>query len=904
MVASLDRLAALRECCRDEAAFIRLRQILADDATSRPAPQPNLLQGIAEATSQLLTRADFTQAIDIALTTLGEATGVDRVYIFAIHNHPATGEPAASHRFEWVRDSIPAQIDNPVLQNFPYVAYGLSRWHRSLAAGLPFRTLVRSLPPAEQQDLILQDVLSLLIVPIQINGALWGFIGFDDCHHERQWSNDEEAALQTMAASIGGAIARQQSEAESRQSEARYKAMLDASPDLMFRLSREGQYLDFKGDSAAEVPREAILGRYLSDLLPPAVAALCLNAVRQTLETGNLQTCEYQLPHSLGWRDYEARIVVSGEDEVLAIVRDITEAKRDEAVRQQSEAALRLSEDKFSKAFRSSPNPMTIATLETGRLIEVNDSFLQAVGYEREAVIGRTVHELGVWVNPSDRARMTQLLRRDGTIRSLECQFRSRSGELFTTLFSAEIIHIDGELCLIDVAVDITCRLSVEQQLWAAAERDRLLGEIALRVRQSLDLEQILSTTVAEVRQFLQADRVHIGQTDSRGAGQVLAESVDPQWRSMLGLINIDEQQLQEFHAIFAEGRTHVVNDVTQMTQYPASAACFAEYQIRASLGVPLVLGSEMFGLLVVNQCSAPRQWEPFEVHLLERLATQVSIAIQQAQLYRQVQDLNAGLEQLVAERTAQLQQKMEELQELHQLKDEFLNAFSHDLRTPVMGISLVIKNLLNQGGDLIAIPRSILERMVQSSSHQLNLINSLLQAYSSETQGVILHYELVQLSLLTQIIAEDLEPLIVKNQATFENRVPPDLPLVNADPMQLRRVFENLITNALHHNPPSVHLVLTARIEEELIWFTLEDDGVGMTQEVCDRLFDRYVRGARSRHTGIGLGLYLCRQIITAHGGQIGVDSTLQVGSRFWLTLPLAIPAIAQPNLKALADA
>jgi len=361
--------------------------------TAQP-PSPhhsNLLQGVAEATSQLLTHADLTQAIQMSLATLGQVTGVDRVYIFEIHAHPVTGEPAVSQRFEWVQTAITPHIHDPALQNRTY-SDRMSAWQATLEAGQSLGGLVRELAIA-QDALILQDILSILIVPIQIGGKLWGFIGFDDCHTERQWSRDEEAVLQMMAASIGGAIARRQTEAalhqsesrlqkitanvpgmiyqfvcrangscealytssgcrellelepetiqanldviadlchpddrlsfeqsiadsdglqswnwegrmitpsgqlkwvqgfsrpelqpngdllwdgvmvditerkqaeeECRQSEARYRAMLDASPDLMFRLNRQGQYLDFKDDSRVELSRQAIVGHSL-----------------------------------------------------------------------------------------------------------------------------------------------------------------------------------------------------------------------------------------------------------------------------------------------------------------------------------------------------------------------------------------------------------------------------------------------------------------------------------------------------------------------------------------------------------------------------------------------------------------------------------------------------------------
>jgi PAS domain S-box-containing protein len=1316
MVLSVDRLQALRNCCRDEAAFEQLKQVLGISSEPQngslpvPAGQPNsqpqsklnpttsvpqsaLLRGVAEAISQLLTSHDYTEAIDAALAILGQATGVDRIYMFAIHPHPETGKPAASQRFEWVREAVTPQINNPLLQNRSYAASGLTRWYDLLRAGKRFSCMVRDLPASEREVLEPQEIRSILMVPIMIDEHLWGLIGFDDCHTERQWSTDEETALQMMAVSLGGAIARQQTEAAlresearlkqitanvpgmiyqfvlkpdgtrqvlfassgsqelleispssiqndfslisslchpddrlgfeqavaasaatlqpwnwegrivtysgqlkwvqgfarpeqvadgsllwdgilvdisdrkqvedaSRQSEARYRAMLDASPDLMFRLSLNGRYLDFKGNSESEVDREEIVGRYLHDVLPPDVADLALQTIRKTLDTGELQLCEYRLPSSKGMRDYEARLVVSGKDEVLAVVQDVTNRKRVEAElraseerlqsffnatfegvvihdfdtildanpaaenlvgyrvaemigmpvlnlvaaasrgtvlqqwrslarpdqpyeyeaigvrkdgttfiaavcakainyrgrlvrvagirditerknaemavqqsearnralvnaipdlmfrirrdgtyldckaehdddtlmppeeligktvydvlppalaqqrmeyveqalttgksqrfeyqlrmdyssragqlyshisppvrsgslkqprvrdyearivvsgedevlaivrditeRKLSEAALRFSEEKFSKAFRSSPNPMTIATLMDGRFIEVNDSYIQISGYSREETLGRTSRDLNLWSNRGDRDTVVQLLQQYGSVRSLEFPFRIKTGEIRIGLFSAEVIQIGNEACLIDSIVDITERKQAEQQLWAAAERDRLLGEIALRIRESLNLKQILKTTVEEVRQFLRADRVFIGHFAEDGMGRIVAESRNPAVPSVMDW-TLDQNTYQELQIVYEQG-VHIVNDIAQTNLPPLAQQAYHRYETQAGLGVPIVLEGRLFGALVAHQCSAPRQWLPFEINLMERLATQVAIAVQQAQLYKQVQDLNAGLEQQVIERTAQLQQKMGELQDLNDLKDEFLNAFSHDLKTPVMGISLVLNNLLNQPGDTIPISRSILQRMAQSSNHQLHLITSLLQAHSSETRGVSLHYELVQLSLLTQVIVEDLEPLVEKNQATFENRVPPDLPLVNADPVQLRRVFENLITNALNHNPPGVHITLSAAVEEEMIRFRLQDTGVGMPKEVSDRLFERYRRGPNSRHsTGIGLGLYLCRQIIMAHGGQIGVDSTPNVGSIFWLTLPLAIPSVVNPNPLAEEEA
>jgi len=258
-----------------------------------------------------------------------------------------------------------------------------------------------------------------------------------------------------------------------------------------------------------------------------------------------------------------------------------------------------------------------------------------------------------------------------------------------------------------------------------------------------------------------------------------------------------------------------------------------------------------------------------------------------------------------------------------------FIHALSHDLRNPVAGMLMVLKNWQTKPGDSIAIPRSILERMIQGSEQQLRLINSLLEVHAGELRGLVLHCERVDLRAIVEAAATDLEPLMNEGKATFKNLVPDDLPAVNADKTQLWRVFSNLIANALKHNLPGLNLTVSAQVIKagkliinqstakqnidklpianpqspitnpqspipnpgsRMIYCTVEDDGAGILPEQCEHLFDLYVRGDQSRHSvGLGLGLYLCRQIIGAHGGQIGVISTPGAGASFWFTLPLA---------------
>ncbi|WP_341531164.1 PAS domain S-box protein [Nostoc sp. UHCC 0302] len=771
---------------------------------------------------------------------------------------------------------------------------------------------------------------------------------------------------------------RKQAEEKLRESEARYKALLDAIPDLMFRISRDGNYLDLKDEGVnITLSREEIVGKNLQELLPSDVAAISQEAIAKTLDSGTLQTCEYQLPTPLGIRDYEARLVVSGIDEVLAIVRDITERK-------QAEVSLQNFAQKFAKAFSCSPDPITITTLKEGRFIEVNDSFVKLIGYERDETIGQRAFELNVWVNERDRLKLLQELQTTGVVRNLELEFRRKSGEIVAAQLSAEVITLDGIPCILAVHHDITERKQVEAQLRLSAQRDRLLTETLARIRSSLKLDQILQTTVTEVRQFLRADRVFIGLKNANSSGtRTLAESVDPQYLSISDSAINDEADLQELRNLLKTNVVRVFEDTAQTTLSPRVKAHFQKFQIKASLAVPIMLGNELFGALIANQCSSPRHWQPMEIDLLQQMSEQVAIAIQQSLIYQELAELNTNLEQQVQERTAQLQQKMAEIEDLHRVKDVVLHTVAHDLKTSVMGNLMVLKNLLNQGGEKqrgggaegqeagsilrlpslrdatrsllpqrdkttlkasrsvtggageknfpsspmpndasslksaepvswaapqcpmpnphyplspeggppspVPVSRSIIERMIQGNDRQLTMINSLLEINSCE-ETLRNNRELVQFSKLLQGMIADWQPVLTQNQATMKNLVPEDLPLVLVDATRIQKILSELLTHSLQHNPPGLNLTLIATVDAGMIRTEIQHNGVTMSKPECDRLFDLYVPNPQDCcSTSIGLKMYLCRKVIKAHGGEIGVITDRKPGLTFWFTLPLA---------------
>ncbi|MEM7594935.1 MAG: HAMP domain-containing sensor histidine kinase, partial [Cyanobacteria bacterium P01_A01_bin.83] len=217
-----------------------------------------------------------------------------------------------------------------------------------------------------------------------------------------------------------------------------------------------------------------------------------------------------------------------------------------------------------------------------------------------------------------------------------------------------------------------------------------------------------------------------------------------------------------------------------------------------------------------------------------------------------------------------------------------FLHSVTHDLRTPVMASSMVLDNLLQQPGEKLTLDRSVLERLYQGSDRAYKMINSVIEAHNTEVNGVIVDLQPCSINELINSALVDLQPVLLEHQATVDNRLDSNLPSIKADPIQLWRVLNNLIGNALKHNPNGVTITIDAEVEPSWLYCTISDDGVGISAEQRDRLFKLYSRGKRSRYMpGLGIGLYLSRQIIMAHGGEIGVVSSLENGSTFWFTLP-----------------
>ncbi|MEO0925365.1 MAG: GAF domain-containing sensor histidine kinase [Cyanobacteria bacterium J06643_13] len=203
---------------------------------------------------------------------------------------------------------------------------------------------------------------------------------------------------------------------------------------------------------------------------------------------------------------------------------------------------------------------------------------------------------------------------------------------------------------------DVNLRLSP-----STADTGNLVAAIALRIRQSLDLELILQQIVSEVRQFMQVDRVLIYRFEPDFSGVVVVESVLEADLSIFGHQSLhDPCFVEKYITKYPRGKIQIVDDVAKASLAECYKDLLREIGVKANLVVPIVANNRLWGLLVAHQCHHPRCWQAEEAELLKQLTIQVGIAVQQAELYERVQSLNAYLEQKVSQRTVKLQRSIE----------------------------------------------------------------------------------------------------------------------------------------------------------------------------------------------------------------------------------------------------
>lgn len=473
----------------------------------------------------------------------------------------------------------------------------------------------------------------------------------------------EDPSVQGIVSSTRDITQQKQVELALRESEARFREIAEAVPVTFFLQSADFSRALYKSPRCEQIfgytPEE--LYRQ-PDLWKERIHPEDLPRVMETLSlaTQGKMSVTYRIFHPDGrlrWLRTSCYPVLNEQQEVVhiaGITEDITEQKEAELALQESEARLRAILDGI-------PFSIFLKDLE-GRYLHVNKTYLQQRGCKAEELFGKLDSELFASEEALEFRDQDQKVLQSPHPVSYERTF-FRDGKRLTqwvTKFALRDQQGDP-YAVCGVVVDITPLKEAQEVLRQEAERERLLGALLRRIRQALDLQTLLETTVAEVREFLQVDRVMIYQLQEGVGGFVAAESVADPWPSHLGRRVWDACLRQDpCYRKYQEGFVQAIANVATANLDPCYRELLESFQAQANLVIPIRQGEALWGLLVVQHCQSSRPWQEWEIRLLQELSDQLAIALQQAQLYEQLQALNQTLEEKVRQRTSELQRSLQ----------------------------------------------------------------------------------------------------------------------------------------------------------------------------------------------------------------------------------------------------
>ncbi|MFQ3637887.1 MAG: GAF domain-containing protein [Cyanobacteriota bacterium] len=461
-----------------------------------------------------------------------------------------------------------------------------------------------------------------------------------------------------------------------------YRQMVDSSPNPIFWVNRAGVILNWNPACERVFQYgQAMLGRSLQDLMP---SAALWNAVQgmmaQVFEGQSFANVELTFRCQDGTECLTlARLypLIDDQGHIEACIfanTDITEYKR-------VAIALRQREKDLSDAQRLARLGSWEYDVQT-QTIAYSEETYRIFGFDPAQSL--TYKDLRQRIHPADMQSFKQFVKRaiaTGTAYDHEMRIVLPDGSLRYLHNRGQAIIENGKTVrLFGTTQDITDRKQVEQRLQLQTQRERLIAQIAQRIRQSLDSSEVLSTTVDEVRQFLQADRVLIYQFRPDWSGRVVVESVGQADWSLCDRVIDDPCFRENWIKPYQQGRVRAINSVHTEDITPCHRDFLLQFQVTANLVVPILVQQQLWGLLLVHQCRHPRQWRVWERDLLLQLANQVGIAIQQSELYHHVRLLNASLSTQVKEQTAQLKKALDFEKLLKRITDNVRDSLDEEV--------------------------------------------------------------------------------------------------------------------------------------------------------------------------------------------------------------------------------
>ena len=525
----------------------------------------------------------------------------------------------------------------------------------------------------------------------------------------------------------------------------------------------------------------------------------------------------------------------------------------------------------------------------------ISKKFEEAVGINRADVLGKTNRELfgeeiGKTFDITDKEVLSgQRVEKE----------ESPDGENVFWSQKFTIKLPDGSVYLCGISTDITERKKIVEKIRQRATQLEILNEIGKRIASMLDTARVIKQVVNLVHERLNYHHVAL-YTITENKQELIMKSRAGYYDELFPA----QQQLEWGQGIVGwvaqHGKPLLLNDVQTDSRY---VNFYPDVILTQSeLSVPILIGSELMGVLDIQS----PQRDAFDTNdqlVMETLADQVAVSVQNARLYTALAVERTSLSQRVAERTAELEIANEEMAHVAQAKNLFLANMSHELRTPLNGI-LGYASLLQKDPNLTPQQKKGLGIIHQSGDYLLTLVSDILDMSSLDASSMELHPIGVHLPTLLKSVADFIRVRAQQKQLSFNFTRDDTLPKgIKADSTQLRQILHNLLSNAVKFTKQGkidfrVHCVNDHQSTSDqektdiTIRFEVIDTGIGIPQADLRKIFMPFERAGEEQHQveGTGLGLAISYRLVRLMGGDLHVTSHLNKGSTFWFDLTFPI--------------
>jgi PAS domain S-box-containing protein len=581
-----------------------------------------------------LSFSELNHGIDHALQHMGEFLQVDTSYIFQYSDDRQT----FSMTHEWIAEGLPAQIDN--CQNLPCAAFPWSSAKICHGENISVSSLDRLSPEADLDRQAWQNfgLTSVLSIPLRDRQRVIGFVGFASLHSEQIWSENMIQILQIFSEILTHVIQRQQAEMELESSERRYASLAEAAPAGIFRTDVQGHclYVNNCWSQMTGLPASASLGTGWATFIHPDDHHRVVGEWQRLISKNTSFQQEFRVQHSEGeiyWvlsqaiPEHDARGQVIG---YVGTVTDISDRKRRELEQQIVENTLLKSERRYRHLIQAQTD-LIMRSLPDTTITFANDALCLALGRSLEEVIG---WKWSNFVPPEDldelNRKITALSPENPTFENINQDYRANNQIGWTQWINLGIFGDRGELVEIQsVGRDIT---SLQRRI----KREQALNRVFQSIRNSLDLDTIFATATAETAQLLKTlDCFVVQYLPEQGVWRHIAEFRHHRdTPTVIGLEIPDAgnpfaAQLKRFEIVRVEDTNNLNDQINQEVAQTIPGAW---------LLIPLVVEGSLWGSFTITASEQPFIWENEQVEIAQSVAHQLEIAIQQANLYQQVQ--------------------------------------------------------------------------------------------------------------------------------------------------------------------------------------------------------------------------------------------------------------------------